>query len=392
MLHSFLDSIRTLILLEMWTDAPQENYQVAIKEVTLTGNDYESLETMHNTLAAREKGALQHVLFLKKENPERVKHIIDVKAIFDQGCRRYYMFPWADGGHLWNLWERPRDIQPQGEGKFVADIIAQVLGMAEALTVLHQENYRHGDLKPENILIFRNQNQPDMWKIADLGLAKFHYDPTRKRQGPTSTRHGTVSYEPPEFLHDNQPTSRLYDMWSMGCIILQLITWLLYDIQGVKELTAKTRNSRQSESTFWSQRWTGADWGEPIVHEEVDRHIHKIMGDSYGSEAIKDLLKVVRDQLLVVQLPSDSNEKWRSGYRANAETLYHELVRISGRGASDHGYWFTSGAFSSNPSGTTSSATESLDRGHNDVSSFTFVFSYKQNTHELHSSAFFRHP
>lgn len=205
-----------MILLEKWTDSSQANCQVAIKEVILRGKKHESLPSLQDPLAAREKGALMRVLSLKYRDPECVKHIIDVKAIFDQGFKRYYMFPWADGGDLWSLWERHRLIKARGESKFVADIVEQILGLAGALAVLHQGNCRHGDLKPENILIFRRQNQPDMWKIADLGLAKFHIDPTQERRGPTSTRHGTFSYEPPEFLNDPQPTSRLYDIWSMG--------------------------------------------------------------------------------------------------------------------------------------------------------------------------------
>lgn len=362
--------MHTLSLFKICSDALQEYCQVAIKEVTLTGNACESLQ-MRDTLTARERRALLHVLFLKEEDPERVKHIVDVKAIFDQGKRRYYMFPWADGGHLWNLWERPRAIQPQEEGQFVADIFAQILGLAGALAVLHQENFRHGDLKPENILIFRSQDQKDIWKIADLGLAKFHYDPTVKRPGPTSIRHGSVSYEPPEFLHDihdNLPTSRLYDMWSKGCIILQLITWLVYNIEEVEELVQRTRNTRQNESTFWIQSWTGIDWGPPIVHGEVTSHIETIMTEPYVSEAIKDLLKIVRDQLLVVPLPDDSNDKWRPGYRANAYTLYKGLERILRRGEENHGYWFSGGTFPSNQSGAASSATEPFGQGYDHVS------------------------
>lgn len=323
----------------------------------------------------REREALLRVLSLKEQNPELMEHVIDVKAIFDQGWKRYYMFPWADGGDLWKFCESPHVIEYHGEGRFVADIVAQILGLAGALVVLHQDNYRHGDLKPENILIFNNQDQPDMWKIADLGLAKFHIDPTRNRRGPTSTRHGTVSYEPPEFLLDDQPTSRLYDIWSMGCIILQLITWLLYGIEGVEDLTERTLNRFRKESTFWNQSWTGGDWSEQIVHEQVESHMDRILGDPIGSEAIKDLLKVVRSKLLVVQLPSDSNAEWRTGYRANAETLYRELRRISRRGELNHQYWFRSGNLFRSPSNVYSSATGSLGRGHNDVSSFNFVLS-----------------
>lgn len=43
---------------------------------------------------------------------------------------------------------------------------------------------------------------------------------------------GTQKYEPPETDNERgeigQPRSRLYDMWSMGCIVFEFIIWLLY--------------------------------------------------------------------------------------------------------------------------------------------------------------------
>lgn len=365
-----------MILFRRWTNAPnalQAECQVAIKEVILRDKNHENLQPGEDPSAAREPGALLHVLNLKYRNPECVKHIIEVKAIFDQGWKRYYMFPWADGGHLWNSWERGRVIQPQGEGRFVADIVTQIMGLAEALMVLHQGHYRHGDLKPENILIFKRQRQSDMWKIADLGLAKFHVDPTQQRRGPTSTRHGTISYEPPEFLQDHQPTSRLYDIWSMGCIILQLITWMLYDLQGVVKLTERTRNRYQSESTFWRQNSMFGFWSAQIVHEEVTSHMMQIMRDAFGSPAIIDLLRLVKDKLLVIQLPSDINNEWQPGYRANAQTLHSELVKISQRGQSNYRYWFTGGTLFRQTATATPSAATQVVRGYNDVSSSSFV-------------------
>lgn len=313
--------------------------------------------------------------------PESVKHIIDVKAIFDQGRKRYYMFPWADRGNLWDLCQNRGVIPYRGEGRFIAGIFAQLLGLAKALSVLHQNNYRHGDLKPENILVFQRHNQPAIWKIADLGLAKFHRDPTEKRFGPTSTRHGTFSYEPPEFLQDHQPTSRLYDIWSMGCIILQLITWLLYDLPGVDELTRRTHNPHQTGSTFWNQKYSLVGWSGKVVHEGVRSHMKKIVKDAAGSGAIRDLAEVVRDKLLVVRLPRDGNKKWQPGYRANADTLYDELRDISRRGEHDPKYWFSGGTLFRQPPNAMSSATRSLGRGQNVVSPFIFDLPSKQTIH-----------
>ncbi|KAG6364996.1 hypothetical protein INS49_006602 [Diaporthe citri] len=50
--------------------------------------------------------------------------------------------------------------------------------------------------------------------------------------------------------------------------------------------------------------------------------MRRIIWDASGSQAIKDLLRVVKDKLLVIQLPSDIKKEWRQGYHANAETLH----------------------------------------------------------------------
>lgn len=390
------DYLCSLTILQIRADTLQVHDQVAIKEVLLTGNQYESLNPGQDASDGREGGALLHVLSLKKKKPHLVKHIIDVKAIFDQGLKRYYMFPWADGGHLWEFWEGRPITQYPRDGKFIQDIVNQLLGMATALGVLHKLKYRHGDMKPENILVFEYPNQPDTWKITDLGLAKFHKDSTQKR-GPTSTRHGTFSYEPPEFiesLEDDKPISRLYDIWSMGCIILQLITWLLYDIDGVKELTRKTSNRHKIESTFWSQTPTPEGWSNADVHDEVKSHMDKIMIDATGSQAIVDLLKIVKDKLLVVQRPSDVNKAWEPGYRANAQGLVDALEEIVRKGKPRKGklnkqYWSSNKTLFRRPENPRSSGTGSFDPGHSDVSSFNLAFLPKKHTYEPILASFF---
>jgi serine/threonine protein kinase len=80
-------------------------------------------------------------------------------------------------------------------------------------------------MKPENILRFRDRTRVGILKIADMGLAKHHAVATYLRPR-TSTRYGTVRYEPPEVMTHKlaeEGRSRLYDIWSMGCITLELI-------------------------------------------------------------------------------------------------------------------------------------------------------------------------
>ncbi|POS75002.1 CAMK/CAMK1 protein kinase [Diaporthe helianthi] len=93
----------------------------------------------------------------------------------------------------------------------------------------------------------------------------------------------------------------------------------------------------------------------------------KIKKDATGSQAIRDLLAVVRDKLLVVRLPSDSKKIWQPGYRANADTLHNELKIIQKRGENNHQYWLNSGTLLRRPQDAMSLATRSRGRARNDL-------------------------
>ena len=178
------------------------------------------------------------------------------------------MFPWADGDSLRDVWEGvPKQSPNKG---IIKQAVIQLRGLADALDRLHhfdgrnpeyhlaqsaaelqvptvpaiaqddkdeyedlsrKESIRHGDLKPENILNFLNSGEKTglgMLKIADMGLAKRHVVATQDRSHLTSTRYGTIRYEAPETVTAIHARSRLYDIWSMGCITLEFIIWILY--------------------------------------------------------------------------------------------------------------------------------------------------------------------
>jgi serine/threonine protein kinase len=80
---------------------------------------------------------------------------------------------------------------------------------------------RHGDIKPSNVLWFDGT-----LKLTDFGVAEFHG--TLSRSGlPKAGLRVSLDYRPPEVVVDGGSISRSYDIWSMGCLYLELIAWLL---------------------------------------------------------------------------------------------------------------------------------------------------------------------
>jgi serine/threonine protein kinase len=219
-------------------------------------------------------------------------------------------------------------------------------------------SYRHGDLKPENILIFNDSTMLGILKIADMGSAELHATRTRERGGTaTMTRFGTIHYEPPEVVTGAaQPQSRLYDIWSMGCIILEFLIWLLYGLEEQNRFYESVQAGNLQLSPFFQTHTTD---GRPVavVHPVVTTWMDYIQNDPEcrRDSAIKDLILLVRNQLLVVSLPSQSplEDMYASpsglyqpvirgsSFRATAKTLCSMLDRILDKVDDDSSYLFT---------------------------------------------------
>ncbi|GAA5999288.1 uncharacterized protein JCM10292_001732 [Rhodotorula paludigena] len=85
----------------------------------------------------------------------------------------------------------------------------------EGLGFIHRRGVLHRDLKGSNILLSRT----GVLKIADFGLARFYQ---RGRRNDYTNRVITQWYKPPELLFGATVYDERVDMWSAGCIFLEL--------------------------------------------------------------------------------------------------------------------------------------------------------------------------
>lgn len=260
---------------------------------------------------------------LARMNQLEEKHIVLFMTSFQRGTQEsleyYVLFEWADGGNLSDFWKH---YDLERTASLMKWVMEQLCGLAKALSRAHNlENgasYRHGDIKPGNILWFRGGAQSGeygIFKIGDWGEAKIHEETTALRHGDTTAKYGSRRYEPPETgLQSLLPEgsrhvrSRLYDVWGMGCIMLEFTIWLLY---GYGELcTFNNSNLGYFGPSYMFYEISG----ERVVriHRVVERWMKHMSNDplcSPGVTALGDLLQVVRTGLLVVKLPEDVNPK-----------------------------------------------------------------------------------
>ena len=97
---------------------------------------------------------------------------------------------------------------------FLKNISFQILN---GLNYLHENNIIHRDIKLENILYDPKNN---IAKIGDFGLSRqFDYDLSVQY-----TDVGTYPYKPPELLLGLTHYTSSLDIWSTGCILVEICT------------------------------------------------------------------------------------------------------------------------------------------------------------------------
>ncbi len=96
-------------------------------------------------------------------------------------------------------------------------VMRQVL---HGLQHMHSKHIMHRDLKPDNILIVSSKTPPVV-KIADFGMARMFSDPPAPLYFDGTVC--TIWYRAPELFLGAMDYTAAVDMWSAGCILVELL-------------------------------------------------------------------------------------------------------------------------------------------------------------------------
>ena len=313
---------------------------------------------------------------LRELSAQNNPHLVHRIAAVALGEKYLILSDWANGHDLKHFWKQTP--KPSVSATLVRDVVAQLTGLASALKLMHHGyhagtpsrsashsptllaiptsvavpvivspdaeagrtpeivvagknlSWRHGDLKPENILRFYKPGElVGTLCISDVGLAKRHIVATGFRKDASTTRFATLAYEPPEaVIRLDAPTSRRYDIWSFGCIMLEFVVWLLYGGEGLE--TFWKLPVEEKGTLFWSP---GDAESRAVVNRYVTQIMDKVLATNatcQSPSAIGDLLVLVKERVLVPALSGDNTALLRRP-RIDAAELLKELQKIENK-------------------------------------------------------------
>ncbi|KAF3065165.1 Protein kinase-like (PK-like) [Daldinia childiae] len=257
------------------------------------------------------------------------QHVVKLLAAFRHESSFYLLFPWAEGGSLHSFWkDNPKPVLDTSLSRWVSE---QCLGIANALYQIHHghsapeagsSHYgRHGDIKPSNILLFKKNigSNDFVWMLSDFGLGTLHRQIERSRgDHPIGF---SPTYRAPE-LDIKGIIDSAYDIWSLGCVFLELLTWMLCGWEGVKsfalsrvDVDQRTDKAGDRDDGFF--RIVARQGGPPDAQlkSSVVLWVNNITTAKATSPYITDLVNLTRNDLL------DTNRETRASISRVVEKL-----------------------------------------------------------------------
>ena len=240
---------------------------------------------------------------LSKVNALKNPHFVQILTSFTHGDEFNIVFRRATT-NLEKALRDPQHLLSQTVSPLLwCPLWEQMLGLAQALhefqtgkwkrvqthedhetTSEEAESAIHFDLKPSNILVDRSSRSNPVFQfvITDFGLARI-----KAKAGGSSGTHdrgGDEEYAPPECMLPDQ--NRKYDIWSLGCIFLEIVTFLVMGYPGVRKLDDSRRQTRPDKirqtHCFWEQ------FGQPGQDGEESLDGFRL------KETVKDFISTLR--------------------------------------------------------------------------------------------------
>ncbi|KAI1323070.1 kinase-like domain-containing protein [Xylariaceae sp. FL0255] len=259
-------------------------------------------------------------------------HLLKVYGAYVKDKKYSFIFPWAEGGSLAGLWKKdPRSLTSKVSASVGHDskakraipvvrwIARQLAGLTgeSGLKFLHETKIStspldnaaspdrlygiHGDIKPGNILYFTGDGHDfGTLKISDFGFTQFHTIHSRSRVDPTGPHSPT--YRSPQYGLEDKFLSRKYDIWGLGCVMLQFLTWFINGPEALENFDEKRFEETDEISNTKEDKFFRITRWEPWRAEKlsVQNQIEELENVVGQQNYLHDCLEFIRTRMLQI--------------------------------------------------------------------------------------------
>jgi Protein kinase domain len=258
-------------------------------------------------------------------------HITPHLASWTQKGIFYMLFPCAE----MNLHEFLREYPPRDlDTEFVKWLLGQLRGLADGVRHIHnlgpsrlavepqnlsplgqaqrkRSGYHH-DIKPKNILVFAKDKvgggAPKMtdyvFKISDFGAAKINI--ILSKSGEISHHTEALSAGDPVYRAPDYEiagvTSRPYDIWSLGCVFLEVLVWT-FDLRGNELVNAFALERLQSSWNAIGQScafWHRNQNDKIVLKSSVIKRLQQLGERGEKQKVFKHLVRSIGKMLVII--------------------------------------------------------------------------------------------
>ena len=273
---------------------------------------------------------------------KRHENILVTKASLEWGGTYSLFFDLAK----YNLWDYFHDENISILPTQKAMLFGQCIGLAGALAFLHNDLFLnsgsgeqlqcyHLDLKPQNILVFE-RDEPHgphgnyVWRISDFGISKIKHckrrgsnessshhvsflemifrpnkpnDNTDASSGVDNSRYGGT-YAAPEARLESDKVTRKSDVWSLGCVITLVLTFLDSGTMGIADFDNSRLHKRDNNRFFESKMPLFGTEAVDELHHSVPKWLDSLIEKAHErseleGKAVEKILQYVLKSMLV---------------------------------------------------------------------------------------------
>jgi serine/threonine protein kinase len=166
--------------------------------------------------------------------------------------------------------------------------------LLESVALLHEHQIIHRDLKPANLLLCKEEER---LVITDFGLAKKYTTNDPWKEHTPGEGVYTLWWRPPEILMGERKYTFAADIWSVGCILVEMIT-NRPPFKGFSEIDTMNHHIFKCFGFPTETTWPGVSLLRDYIHlcqahlenKEVppEQAIHSLLGKQFEEVAGKD--------------------------------------------------------------------------------------------------------